>query len=366
MDSVLRLLEKTPFEGSVIESAESLRQARGKLKIKPLIASAVLWAALAVLLVVGSANLSALRKYPSVSLRYNTPVSGQAAYRARQYAIEHGGEESFWPVFWHETGASFSCGYNKSTATCIIYSGDAALVWPAQYQAGAAPGVTDGAGCAISSALAWELWGGVDVVGRTVDIDEETRIVRGVFEGEDLLALLSVRDEDTGRSFTAVELTGGPSAPARSDVESFIAASGLGKPDYILMGTPVLFASIMAVLPLIMLAAYGLALCIGQLKQYPNAMWGGLFLLMIGFALFLPRLLETLPGWMTPSRWSDFSFWGSLSKQIGNDLREYFILAPRLRDVTYKILLLKQAGIAFLSVCLAMSVCHRWNRKMQG
>ena len=191
-----------------------------------------------------------------------------------------------------------------------------------------------------------------------------TRIVRGVFEGNDLLALLSVRDEDAGQSFTAVELSGGTSAPARSDVESFVMAAGLGTPDSVLMGTPVFFASVMATLPLLILAVYGLALCLSLLKKHPAALRSALFLALIGLAILLPFILDTLPGWMIPTRWSDFSFWGALARQTADNMREYFILTPRLRDVAYKVLLLKQAGIAFLSVCCALSVCFRWHRKL--
>lgn len=361
MELVLISPEDTMSEGTAFEQTEYAGQAYKTLNIKPLLFSAALWCLLAVLLVAGSGNLITLRRYSPVSLRYNSPVSGQDAYKARQYAIEHGGEGSFWLSFWHESKESFSGEFSKVDAVCIFYSGDASLVWPAGYLAGTAPGVTDGAGCVVSSALARAIWGDVDIVGKTVEVDGRTRIVRGVFQGEDLLALLSVRDEDTRQSYSAVELSGGPSAPARSDVESFIMAAGLGRPDSILMDTPAFFASVLAALPLVILAVYGFALCIIQLKKRPAAIRGVLFFALIGFAVLLPGLLDMLPGWMIPTRWSDFSFWGSLAKQTGENLREYFTLAPRLRDVAYKILLLKQAGISFISVCCALIICCRWH-----
>ena len=361
-DMAAALLSESISEDRSSAREGDLSQARGRTNIRRLLVSALLWLALTVLLVAGAMNAGALRQYPTVSLRYETPVSGQAAYRARQYAAKQTGEDVFWLTFWHQTEARFSGGYNNANAECIFYSGDAALVWPARYLYGAAPGVTDGTGCAVSSALAWKIWGSADVVGKTLEAGGEIRTVRGVFEGDDLLALLSVRDEDTGQSYTAVELSGGPASPGRGDVESFITASGLGTPDSILMGTPVFFAEIMAILPLLILACYGLALWIGRLRKRPAVQKGLLlFAALMAFALLLPGLLEFLPGWMIPTRWSDFSFWSSLGQQISDNLREYLTLTPGLRDVEYMILLLKQAGIAFLSACCALSVCFRWH-----
>jgi len=349
---------KLPTETMLVEAAPSSQR---RLLPKQLLIDALLLCALAAFLILGVVNVGALLRYPSISLRYSAPLSGQAAYQARQYSIEHSGDETFWPVFWHETQARFESENNSADAVCIMYSGDAALVFSAQYLMGAAPGVTDGAGCAVSSALAWDLWGGFDVAGKTVEVGGETRTVRGVFEGGDLLALVSVRDEDTSQGFTAVELSGGPADSTRSDVESFSRASGLGSPGSILMGTPTSVAAILAALPLAILAVYGLGLLVARMRSRPAALRGFLLLAFLGFAFMLPGLLDKLPGWVIPTRWSDFSFWGSLARQVGNDLREYFTLSPSLRDVAYKMLLLKQLGLAFVSTCLALSFCFRWH-----
>jgi len=326
-----------------------------------MIVGSLLWCALAVFLLLGALNAGAISQYPSISLRYETPINGQAAYQARVYSIEHSEEKSFWPTYWHETRAQVESEYVSAKAACILFSGDAALVWPAQYLGGAAPGVTDGAGCSVSSALAWKLWGGNDVVGKTAEVDGEKRTVRGVFDGKDELLLVSVRDEATSQSFTAVELSGGPTDPTRSDAESFARLAGLGAPDSVLMGTPATLAEAMAELPLFILAFYGFALCVARLRARPAAFRLCLLLALLGSAFFLPSFLDKLPGWMIPTRWSDFSFWGSLSGQIGDNLREYLVLRPRLRDVAYKVLMLKQVGIAFLATACALSICFRWH-----
>ena len=354
------------FQAKVLNSYHGINK-------KQFLVGMLLWVALAVLLVIGMTNVSNLRQYPAISLRYNNPVSGKAAYSARLYSVENK-DDAFWLTFWHETNADYdsgydsgnnsgyNSGYNRVNAVCILFSGEAALVWPARYLSGTAPGVTDGIGCAVSSALARELWGGDDVVGKFVGIDDEIRVVRGVFEGSEQMALVSVRDEDTSRSFSAVELSAGPSDPVRSDAESFAIAAGLGRPDSILTGTPVALSAVLAVLPLVILALYGLALCITKLKYHPAAFRIVLLSVFLGFAVVLPELLDKLPGWAIPTRWSDFSFWGSLVNRLGDNLLEYLLLSPCLRDVEYKILLYKQIGISLLSVNCSLSICFFWHR----
>jgi len=326
---------------------------------KRLAAGILLWCVLGALLVVGIINANTLREYPSVSLRYKTPITGQAAYQARLYAIRQGEDNTFWPTFWHEAVAEFESEYVKVNAKSILYSGDAALVWPARYLSGTAPGVTDGFGCAVSSGLAFALWGSGDVLGAAVDIDGKSRVVRGVFEGEDMVALLSVSDEDTSQTFTAVELSGGLQAPSRSDVTGFAMTAGLGAPDSVMLGTPTILAVFLAILPLLLLFIYGLVLLAGGMRRRPAAMRGVLLLAFLGFAILLPGLLDMLPDRLIPTRWSDFSFWGGHLRQMENDLREYLTVTPMLRDLGYQILFFKQIGIAFLSVCTTLCICLR-------
>ena len=329
--------------------------------MKRIVIDVLIWCALTALLVIGALNLGALESHSAVSLRYRTPVSGQAAWQVRSYAAGLNSADTFWPTFWHETKSDITSDFISAKAGCIYYSGNADLVWPAPYKCGSAPGVTDGAGCAVSSALAWKLWGSFDILGKTIDVDGVTRTVRGVFEEDGLVALLSVRDEDKSHSFTAMELSGGPSSPSREDAVSFAIAAGLGAPDSVLLGTPASLARLLFALPLIIMACYGIVLFVGAMKNHPAALRGALFLALIGFAIVLPFLLDALPGRIIPTRWSDFSFWGSLAGQMGDELREYLSLEPRLKDVIYKTLVIKQVAIAFPAIICSITVCFRWH-----
>lgn len=336
---------------------------------KALLVDIVLWCLFLALQAVGFSNALAARQYPPVSLRFAQPISGQTAYGARQYSIEHSEAASFWPTFWREDKITFSSEHARVNTDCISYSGNALLVWPAQYLTGTAPGVTDSVGCAISSALAWQLWGGIDVLGKTVEAGGENRIVRGVFEYSYPLALQSFAGEDVSQSWSAAEFSADLAGTARSDAENYAGASGLGRPDFILMGSwSAFFAAGMAILPLLIPLIYGLSqLFILFRKRSLFLQKLVLFLLLIGFAAGLPALLGALPPWLIPTRWSDFSFWSKLLEQVGGALREFLTAPAGLRDVESRLLLLKQIGITSLSACCSLSVCFRWSmRNKQG
>ena len=334
--------------------------------LKHLLADVLLWCVLFAFAALGARGAAAMRQYSAISLRYDKPLSGQAAYQARQYAIEHREDEAFWPTFWTETETLFSAELRETTARCIFYSGDASLVWPVKNLIGGMPGVTDSVGCAVSSGLAQELWGDVNIIGKTVEAAGTARIIRCVFDEAESLALLSVRDEDMSQSFTSAELAGGPLSPDRSSAERFAAASGLGTPDSILMSTPAFLATLMSALPIIIFVLYGLILSVGWLRKRSAIIRRVLmFLPLIGVAMLLPRFLEALPDRVVPTQWSDFSFWGSLFRQTGENLREYLELSPSLKDVIYASLFFKQIGIAFAASVLTVCVCFRRHTRMR-
>ena len=325
--------------------------------------SALLWCGFGIFLLLGFMEANAISQFHGISLRYSTPINGQAAQRARQYSIANAGADNFWPTFWRESRAELSTGTRAVQSRAISFSGDAALVWPAEFLTGSAPSSIDAKGIAVSEPLARRLWGSTDIIGMPVYAEGKPRIVRGVFEGAVELALLSYHIEDTSQSWTAVELAGGMPHSTRNNAEGFAAVSGLGRPDYVLMGGAMTLARFMAVFPLLMLALFSLVLCAGHLKKhYRAAITPVIFAGLILFAFLLPHLLNVLPPWIIPTHWSDFSFWSLLFRQASESLREFLILPPMLRDVELKLRLLRQGGILFCSICLGVAACVRFCR----
>ncbi|MCL1863923.1 MAG: hypothetical protein FWF78_10195 [Defluviitaleaceae bacterium] len=303
------------------------------------------WGAFCVFLLLGTREANKIGQFSPVSLRFDTPVCGEAAHRARQFSIYEG--DTFWPTFWSESQAELSAGARTAYVNAISFSGDATLVWPTTYIAGTAPGSVDINGIAVSYALAHRLWGSIDIIGQTVYVEESSRIVRGVFEGSTELALISFHIEDVSQSWTVVELSGGMAHPTRRDAEQFAIFSGLGAPDYVIMGGALALARFVSLLPVLVLAAHGAVWIFIQTPT--SARYAGLIMI----ALSLPLVLNALPPWLIPNRWSDFSFWANLTQNANDGIREFFGINPTLRDVELKIHLLRQMVIGVIGAMLA-------------
>ena len=320
----------------------------------------LLWCLFTLLLLLGFSEANSISQFSGASMRFNNPITGQAAHRARQYSAAN--PETFWPTFWHQNTASFSVGVRNANANAISFSGDASLVWPMEFVAGSAPSAIDGFGIVISETLAHRLFGSTNIVGLTIYVNNEPRTIRGVFQGNMYLALLSYHIEDVSQSWTAVELSGGPTHPTRQHAESFAIAAGLGRPNYIIMSGANSLARLMSILPLIIPAIYALVLIVFFVRRYYHIAAAPLFFTgLVIFAILLPVLLNTLPPWVIPTRWSDFSHWSSLIQQVRDALYEFLSIYPTLRDIELRMHLLRQTIIMIFAVCCGIVICTRDN-----
>lgn len=322
----------------------------------------VLWLVLGLVLWGCFSTADALgRHYPARSLRYSgAPLSGQQAEALRRHAVESAETESdaWWPSFWAETTARLETELAETESTCLYYSGDGALVWPAEFLAGGWPGATDTRGCVLSRALAFRLWGSGQVVGKTLKLGEETYTVRGVFAGDEALALAACGERESPVGWQAVELPTGADATGEEAL-AFATAGGLPQPESMIQGVYGLgrLAALAPVLVLLVAALLGA----GRAAVRGLGLPGGavLFAAALALALLLPALLELLPGWLVPSRWSDFGFWGGQLTQAGEALRGFFGAVPHSRDVDGKLLLLRQGVLLALGLPLAATLVRR-------
>ena len=317
----------------------------------------IISAIFALLLILGILQSNTIARFHGISLRFHTPISGQAALEARQYAAQSNSPYPFWPTFWHQHSATFSAGLRTAQAPAISFSGDAMLVWPAEYITGNAPGQLDASGIAVSHALAHRLWGSTSIIGKRVYVNDVPRTVRGVFSGETELALIPYHIEYTGQSWTAAELAGGPAHSTRNCAQSFAISSGLGHPSHILMSGPISVARLMAFSPLIFLAAYVVVLCAKFIKKhYPQTTSPICIACGILLAILLPIALNALPPWVIPTRFGDFQFWGNLIAQAQASLLEFLSVTPMQRDVEFRLLLLRQIAIFVPAMCCSFQI----------
>lgn len=288
----------------------------------------------------------------SVSLRWRQPIDAETAEAAR--------EKQPGITFWCEETAALAVPWRQAEAVVLYYWGDASLVWGADCLSGGMPAPLDAGGCAVSTALAWQLFGSEDAVGLTLSRENTEYTVRGVFESEKPIALLPKADA----AFTAAELslaedTGGDPA---AWVDACLVKSGLPEPDWRLYtALPAALARGLAWLPLAFGAAVLAAALMRRAARLSFPARDAVFFALLGAAaLALPAFFSVWPSWLTPSRWSDFSWWSQTAGELA-EMGEAFLTAPGAgRDLAIKTGLLGQAGLALLQCALCETLRCRF------
>lgn len=308
----------------------------------PALMWALAFAALELLAFRGAARLGRLYAAP-VSLRYARPFRAEQAEAALAYAAGGQSGPSVSPTFWGQGSAALQGPARAADAQVLWYWGEAAQVFPGEYTAGCAPGPWDEAGCAVSEALAWQLWGSLDPVGQKLELKGALRAVRGVFKEEKELLLAATPPQEG--AFTAVELAA--ESLSAEQARAFAQNSGLGAPDFMVYGEGLAsLAALAAWLPAAVMAAAAVwRLALWSRGWPPFARQAFWLFALAGAALALPALLGLVPSWLLPPRWSDLGFWSGLAGRLAAQCEEWFSLPPTLREVQAKGLLLAQGAI---------------------
>lgn len=281
----------------------------------------------------------ALFLLPEVSLRYDAPLTGEQVAAAREYGRLCGKTAL---TFWTERTVVVWQTFASVIAVQITFDGEADVAFPAEYTFGRAPSGLEPETCAVSTGFAWMLWGSEEIVGLELTAEGSVCRVVGVFEWD---APLLLRPDAEG--FTAVELQGlSEQEDSYRQADTFAGASGLGTPDEILWGTG--FGAWLRCLPWLSLTAVGL--CAGT-KRGPRKYRGWGLCLALLFAIALPNLLQALPPWLIPTRWSDFEFWSQLWQTLSKRCHDLVALTPQFRDTEAKL-----AGIKAILACLGACV----------
>lgn len=220
-------------------------------------------------------------------------------------------------------------------AQVVFYSGDAAIVFPAVYIQGSAPGAVDVNGCAVSESIALDLFGSTDIVGQTLQIGDRNVQIRGVFQGQTNLAITAAQESDMLKN---VELVGSPGGDLREMAVDYVTAAGLGTPDQICTGkTWGNFFVALCSIPLLVSALWLLLVGFRISLRFPSwlriTIW---FAVLFVFALLLPYLLGQIPSWLLPAQWSNLGFWPDLVNILNERLNETLSLVPTTRDVFAK------------------------------
>ena len=176
---------------------------------------------------------------PGVSLRYTQALTGEQVKKAQTYIKSSQNTDGLMVTFWEETQVAVRSPVSTRTCTdvCSIgFCGTAHDAYGASYVVGTAPGSGDTSQCAVSTALAWQLFGSTDILEQALTLDPDTEDARtyrvcGVFVSETEQILYGV---ETTAAFQLLELTHVSRDNPGQSVQQLLAAAGLAQPDQIL------------------------------------------------------------------------------------------------------------------------------------
>lgn len=306
-----------------------------------------LWLVLALALwqTVGTAQQLG-RRAAGVGMRFSQPLEAAQLEAARTAAAENGLSVSFWG---EQPGQARTEAGRSAEAVAVFCDSQPDRCWPAVYSAGTAPGTADQNACAVSEGLAQALWGSTRAVGNSLYWQQQTYIVCGVFRGDETRLIYLGQG-----NFTALELTGVSADNPVEAASQYRSGAGLPQPSSMVAG-PILgwLTAAGCWLPLLLPGCWLAFLGLRWLatRRHGEAL---LFVLALVLAIALPLGLESLPGWLIPARWSDFSFWTNLAQQAEKGAATLFSLPPTGRDLALRRTL--AVYLLWLSVSCAAAV----------
>ena len=196
--------------------------------------------------------------------------------------------------------------------------GDLEKILPGQRIDGMYPSKGDNRGCAISDEGARALFGSSDVAGKTLTVNQEDYVIRGIIKEK--RKMLWIQNPDAA-GFSNIEMVY-KSRTAVSAAESWLSQQELGTPDTVLAGGDYsAFNFLFLTLPVWAIIIYGYIVLKRQisrveivvLRNVLLAFWGiGLAaLIFAGIRLSFRFSLDYIP-----KRWSDFSFYQGKAEQL--------------------------------------------------
>lgn len=263
-------------------------------------------------------------------LRFGSTLSAPQADALRQAAEDLGLDLALW----REDSVTLATTLGRSSAAQrISVYGSPSLCFPAQYLHGTAPGPGQTDGCGISAGLADALFGSREVVGLELTVDGAQRRVTGVLEGKECF-LICPEATVSDLGYVAASLEMQDAKDPHGTVQNLLQSAGLSETGTTRLPTGTLrqILTVAAWIPLA-IAALMLAHQIWRLlppgRMVRQAVGFGLLFLA---ALALPDLLQALPRWLLPSRWSDLTFWMNLGALAQQSLMAFVSLTDTMRD----------------------------------
>ncbi len=301
-----------------------------------------------------------------MSLRYDSaPLSSEAVHSAKYRMGNPDEQAEFSASYWNEVpDISVSTLRTELRVKALIVDGEVSAVVRPSYIFGGEPPVLQKQSAAVSEQVAWELFGGTDIVGATFTWDEQEYTVSGVFEGSELLVIVQV-DARTSpvQSFRGVQLSGEPEGDARTAAQEYASTAGLGDAQSIINdASGATLLAMMAWLPAVVVGVWFAVKMLRLLRRASylarNLTW---FALIISLAFVIPWALSLLPPWVIPARWSDMEHWRIFLEEISARITEWMSVNPNIADVHLRQVMIGQALLMVLGLFAIVGAMRRWS-----
>ena len=300
----------------------------------------------------------------SVSVRWKEEgITSSEILRQEEYAKEDNAQNQPEITIWQEESAREISDTEGRTANAFVVGvfGNPEDATSAGILYGSFPARTDTEGCAVSSNLAFSLWGSINVVGMQVDIGGTQYYVRGVFdEKESRLFKQIPANADTTLSNMQMRF---PDGGSREEAERYLV--NVGFEGGTILDLPLLhwFCKVILNLPLVLLVlgmVFQLIKRGVKLRRYPVLLASLLPLCLITMAglIFSLGKIE-MPQRLIPSMLSDFDFWQRLFEGYRSNLITWLSFAPTSRDMELWLSILPMPVLSLIVSWLVMTAAVR-------
>lgn len=336
----------------------------------------VIWALLAVFFwcMACSFYSSAISLCSSVGIKWeNGGISPIALVRQQSYAKQDGAAEQPEATLWkiHPDQEVRAADKKSMIADAVLVFGNCRDITTAIMLYGSFPAQSDQSGCAVSSGLAFSLWGSTEVLGLPIKIEGNVFYVRGVFKEEEPRLFRQVQAESK-EPLSNMQLTfTGPGAGERAG--QYLSSAGF--PEGRILDLT-LFAWVLGMilrLPAIILAI-GI---LGRVTRHGKRLFRYPLLLAVYFLIAFGILavlwfcmdLPEFPSEFVPTMWSDFEFWGNLFQEQGKNMVSWMAAGPAFRDMelwtsSFMAVLLSVCASAFTAAAAMLVSIRSYKRMM--
>lgn len=206
--------------------------------------------------------------------------------------------------------------------------GDAEQVYPERLSLGNTLLREDTSGCMLSEPAAYELFGGMDILGKEISCQGNIYRVRGILDIEEAVFLR----ENEKAGFTFIEVKAKPGSGIEGIRQMLLTAGAVAEE-----GAVVETDTFRGLLRLFRLIPLGLLMWVVYQKgrEYCKGREAMIWLMRIGIVILF--LLAFWHSWcfsedFIPAKWSDFEFFGELLAEQRENYRRYLDVAEIYRD----------------------------------